>query len=89
MNKKDLAKKILERNTTLDSEAQVVRILDSMINIIAETVTTGKIVDIKGLVKFKKVKRAARTGRNPKTGEAIQIPEKEVVVAKASKNLSE
>ena len=89
MNKKDLAKKILERNTTLDSETQVVRILDSMINIIAETVTTGKIVDIKGLVKFKKVKRAARTGRNPKTGEAIQIPEKEVVVAKASKNLSE
>ena len=89
MNKKDLAKKILERNTTLDSEAQVVRILDSMINIIAETVTTGEIVDIKDLVKFKKVKRAARTGRNPKTGEAIQIPEKEVVVAKASKNLSD
>lgn len=89
MNKKELAKKILERNTTLDSGAQVVRILDSMINIISETVTTGEIVDIKGLVKFKKVKRAARTGRNPKTGEAIQIPEKEVVVAKASKTLSE
>ena len=89
MNKKELAKKMLERNTTLDSEAQVVRILDSMINIIAETVTTGEIVDIKGLVKFKKVKRAARQGRNPKTGEAVQIPEKEVVVAKASKTLSE
>lgn len=89
MNKKELAKQILERNTTLDSEAQVVRILDSMINIISETVTTGEIVDIKGLVKFKKVKRAARTGRNPKTGEAIQIPEKEVVVAKAAKTLSE
>lgn len=89
MNKKELAKKMLERNTTLDSEAQVVRILDSMINIISETVTTGEIVDIKGLVKFKKVKRAARTGRNPKTGETIQIPEKEVVVAKASKTLSE
>lgn len=89
MNKKELAKQILERNTTLDSEAQVVRILDSMINIISETVTAGEIVDIKGLVKFKKVKRAARTGRNPKTGEAIQIPEKEVVVAKAAKTLSE
>ena len=89
MNKKELAKKMLERNTTLDSEAQVVRILDSMINIISETVTTGEIVDIKGLVKFKKVKRAARQGRNPKTGEAIQIPEKEVVVAKAAKTLSE
>ena len=89
MNKKELAKKILERNTTLDSGAQVVRILDSMINIISETVTTGEIVDIKGLVKFKKVKRAARQGRNPKTGEVVQIPEKEVVVAKASKTLSE
>lgn len=89
MNKKELAKKILERNTTLDSEAQVGRILDSMINIISETLTTGEIVNIKGLVKFKKVKRAARQGRNPKTGEAIQIPEKEVVVAKAAKTLSE
>ena len=89
MNKKDLAKKILERNTTLDSQAQVARILDSMIDVIAETLATGEEVNIKGLVKFKKVKRAARTGRNPQTGAAIQIPEKEVVVAKASKSLSE
>ena len=89
MNKKDLAKKILERNTALDSQTQVTRILESMIDIITETLATGEEVDIKGLVKFKKVKRAARTGRNPKTGEAIQIPEKEVVVAKASKTLSE
>jgi nucleoid DNA-binding protein len=56
MNKKDLAKTILERNTTLDSQAQVARILDSMIDIIAETLATGEKVDIKGLVKFKKVK---------------------------------
>ena len=89
MNKKDLAKKILERNTTLDSQAQVTRILESMIDIITETLATGEEVDIKGLVKFKKVKRAARTGRNPQTGEAIQRPEKEVVVAKAPKTLSE
>ena len=89
MNKKDLAKQILERNTTLDSKAQVTRILESMIDIITETLATGEEVDIKGLVKFKKVKRAARIGRNPQTGAAIQIPEKEVVVAKAYKTLSE
>ena len=47
-------------------------------------------VPMAGLGKFKVVKRKARTGRNPATGEAIQIPAKTVVkftVAKALKDL--
>ncbi len=47
-------------------------------------------VPLAGLGKFKVAKRQARTGRNPATGEAIQIPAKTVVkftVAKALKEL--
>lgn len=47
-------------------------------------------VPLAGLGKFKVVKRKARVGRNPATGEAIQIPAKTVVkfaVAKALKDL--
>ncbi len=46
-------------------------------------------VPLAGLGKFKVVKRQARTGRNPMTGESIQIPAKTVVkftVAKALKD---
>ncbi len=47
-------------------------------------------IPLPGLGKFKVVKRKARTGRNPATGEPIQIPAKTVVkfsVAKALKEL--
>jgi DNA-binding protein HU-beta len=47
-------------------------------------------VPLAGLGKFKVMKRKARVGRNPATGEAIQIPAKTVVkftVAKALKDL--
>ncbi len=47
-------------------------------------------VPLAGLGKFKVVKRQARVGRNPATGESIQIPAKTVVkftVAKALKDL--
>ena len=50
----------------------------------------GGEVPMKGLGKFKVVKRKARMGRNPATGEAIKIPAKTVVrftVAKALKDL--
>ena len=44
-------------------------------------------VEIRGLGRFKSVTRKARTGRNPKNSETIQIPEKKVIRWKMSKNL--
>ena len=89
MQKKDIVKKLTERNTTLASEKQADKIVGDIIDIIKEGIRAGEEVELKTLVKFKKVKRPARKGRNPQTGEEIQIPEKIVVVAKASKGLSE
>jgi DNA-binding protein HU-beta len=46
-------------------------------------------VPLAGLGKFRVSKRAARTGRNPATGEAIQIPAKTVVKFAIAKQLKE
>lgn len=42
-----------------------------------------------GIAKFVLQKREARTGRNPSTGEAIEIPEKQVVKARIAKQLKD
>ena len=54
----------------------------------AEMKRSGE-VPLAGLGKFRVSKRAARTGRNPATGEAIQIPAKTVVKFAIAKQLKE
>ena len=64
--------------------------LDSLTAVVESTIRAGGEVPLKGLGKFKVQNRKARMGRNPATGEAIQIPAKTVVkftVAKALKDL--
>jgi DNA-binding protein HU-beta len=67
----------------------VVEILDEIAGLAyAQTETTGEFT-IPGIGKLIKQERAARTGRNPATGEPIAIPAKSVVkfrVAKAAKD---
>jgi len=47
--------------------------IDALLEIITETVAAGDDVALIGFGTFKAAKRAARTGKNPKTGEALQI----------------
>ena len=64
--------------------------LESLTGVVEKQVKKGGDVPLKGLGKFKVVKRKARMGRNPATGEAIKIAAKTVVrftVAKALKDL--
>lgn len=64
--------------------------LESLTTLVENTIRAGGEVPLKGLGKFKVQNRQARMGRNPATGEAIQIPAKTVVkftVAKALKDL--
>jgi len=64
--------------------------LESLTTLVENTIKAGGEVPLKGLGKFKVQRRQARMGRNPATGEAIQIPAKTVVkftVAKALKDL--
>jgi DNA-binding protein HU-beta len=69
---------------------EVKRFLESLTMLIEDTIRAGGEVPLKGLGKFKVHHRKARMGRNPLTGEEIQIPAKTVVkftIAKALKGL--
>jgi len=48
--------------------------LDAMFETIASEVSAGNEVSITGWLKVEKANTSARTGRNPQTGEAIEVP---------------
>ena len=55
------------------SKAAAARALDAVITTVTTTVAKGDAVTLVGFGSFKPAKRAARTGKNPKTGAAIKI----------------
>ena len=67
------------------SKAAAQRALESAINHVIETVTKGGTVQLAGFGTFASGSRAARTGRNPRTGEDIQIAASKTVKFSAGK----
>lgn len=87
MNKQALAEKIAER---LDvSKADGERAVQVLIDSITNTLKGGEEVSIAGLGIFSAKMRAARTARNPRTGEPIQVPAMRVPKFRAAKALKE
>ena len=88
MNKGQLIDLAAEKADSL-TKRQVAEALDAILTTIQEGVATeGKVVLV-GFGTFEAVLSKAREGRNPKTGEVIQIPEKKVVRFSAGKDLKE
>jgi DNA-binding protein HU-beta len=73
MNKADLIEKIFAEQGPRVSKAQAARALDSVINGITSALKRGERVTISGFGTFTAAKRKARVGRNPQTGEPINI----------------
>jgi DNA-binding protein HU-beta len=65
------------------------RVLDSIINTVAEELASGGEVALVGFGTYKVNYRAARTGRNPQTGEEIYITAAKVPVFKTGKVLKD
>ncbi len=70
MNKSDLINEVSKAVST-KSEAQAA--VDCILSTIKDTLKNGEPVQIAGFGSFKVVNRSARKGRNPQTGEEIQI----------------
>lgn len=70
---------------TGNTKAKVTEILESYIAITTATVNSGEEVQWRGFGTFRNQRVAARVGRNPRTGESIQIPEKNLVKFKSAK----
>ena len=71
MNKTELVESIA---TEADiSKAAATRVLETVIETITKTVAAGDSVSLIGFGSFKAANRAAREGKNPKTGEKMKI----------------
>ena len=85
MNKAQLINEISISSEFKKKEVAV--IVDATIEAIAAAIKEGNKVQISGFGTFETKTRPARTGRNPKTGEAVEIPESKYPVFTASKAL--
>ncbi len=87
MNKAQLAEKISDRIGC--SKADGERAMETVIDAITSTLQTGEEVSVAGLGIFSAKMRAARTARNPRTGEPIQVPAMRVPKFRAAKALKD
>ena len=74
MNKQELIKDIAERGEFTKADAEAA--LKAVQGAIAAALTRGDKITLPGFGTFKVVETAARTGRNPQTGEPVEIPAK-------------
>jgi len=70
-------------------KAAASRALDAMVESVTESLKQGDTVSLVGFGTFSVKERAARTGRNPQTGEPIQISAAKVPAFKAGKALKD
>ncbi|MBX5464254.1 MAG: HU family DNA-binding protein [Bacillota bacterium] len=87
MNKNDLVAAVADKTglTKKDSE----RVINAVIDGIQEALAGGERVSLVGFGTFEVRQRKSRVGRNPRTGETIQIPGNAVPTFKAGKTLRE
>jgi integration host factor subunit beta len=87
LTKADLIEEVL-RITELprkESETIVETIFDSII----ESIQKGEKIEIRGFGSFRTRQRRGRVGRNPKTGEKVEVPPKKIPFFKPSKELKD
>ena len=72
VNRTDLVAAIAERASLTKAQADAA--LSAIQDVMVESLAKGEAVKVTGLLSVERVDRAARTGRNPRTGEEIAIP---------------
>jgi DNA-binding protein HU-beta len=87
MNKSDLIDKV-SASTELN-RMSAVRAVEAVFDIISATLKNGEPVTLSGFGTFTVSSRAARSGRNPRTGETIAIPASRSPRFKAGKGLKD
>jgi DNA-binding protein HU-beta len=87
MNKKQLVERMVEHTDSPKGEAE--KHLEAFTASISEALKAGEEVQLPGFGKFYVREQKAREGRNPQTGESMQIEAKKVPAFKAGKAFKE
>lgn len=87
MNKVELIGAVASKSEI--SKKDVEKVINAFTNVVTDTLVDGDKVAITGFGTFEVAERAARTGRNPKTGESIEIQASKSPKFKAGKALKD
>ena len=87
MNKSELVEAIANGSGVTKADAH--RVLEMFMTTVTDALKSGDQVVLPGFGSFSTGNRSARTGRNPQTGQAIQIKASRVAKFKAGKSLKE
>ena len=86
MIKSELINRLAERNQHL-TQRDIERIVGTIFDEIATALSRGDRVELRGFGAFSVRRRPSRTGRNPRTGAAVEVQEKFVPFFKTGKEL--
>jgi integration host factor subunit beta len=87
MTKADLIEELALLSELSKKSSEIV--VKTFVNSIVESLTRGDKVELRGFGTFKLRRRRARIGRNPRTGERVDVPSKVVPFFKPGKALRE
>ncbi|AIF65278.1 MULTISPECIES: HU family DNA-binding protein [Bacillaceae] len=87
MNKAELVEAVAQQAELSKKDAS--KAVDALLETISETLAKEEKVQLVGFGTFEVRERAARTGRNPQTGEEITIPASKAPAFKAGKDFKE
>jgi len=87
MTKVEIARAVSEKANITQLEAK--RIVQNVLDVIKETLVGENRIELRNFGVLEVRERAARKARNPRTGEAVQVKKKRVVVFKAGKTLED
>ncbi len=88
MTKSELILRLAEQNPHL-YQRDIERIVSTIFDEISAALARGDRVELRGFGAFSVKERAARQGRNPRTGESVSVPEKHIPFFKSGKRLRE
>lgn len=86
MTKSELILRLAEKNPHL-FQRDIERIVNTIFESITAALAKGQRVELRGFGAFSVKRREARTGRNPRTGEAVEVSEKCIPFFKTGKQL--
>jgi integration host factor subunit beta len=86
MIKSELVQRLCEQNPHM-YQRDIEKVVNAILDTIAAALAQGGRAEIRGFGSFGVKQRDARTGRNPRTGEAVSISERVVPVFKAGKEM--